>query len=373
MIKTDICIIGAGPAGLAAAIEAAKFGAEVLLLDENHKAGGQLFKQIHKFFGSKEHQAGIRGYDIGEKLLAEAKELNVTTKLRTVAYGIFENGIIGINDLDKEKNGLIQAKKTIIATGAIENALPFDGWTKPGVMGAGAAQTLMNLYRLKPGNKVVMIGTGNVGLIVSYQLLQAGVEVLALVEAAPVITGYAVHARKVLRAGVPIYTSSTVGQASGGDEVESVVIKSMLSDDDWTLKLDADTVCVATGLTPLSELARLAGCRFTYIKDLGGFVPVHDANMRTSLSDVYVAGDISGIEEASSAMEEGRIAGITAAEDLGYLDKEKAEELKKEYKYRLDGLRQGPLGEKRKQAKKIQIERSGDNDTYSSNTDGRFI
>lgn len=362
MIKTDICIIGAGPAGLAAAIEAAQTGAKVTLIDENHKAGGQLFKQIHKFFGSKAHQAGIRGFDIGENLVKEARELGVDIRLRTVAYGIFEDGIIGINSIDEKKNGLIKAKKTIIATGAIENALPFEGWTKPGVMGAGAAQTLMNLYRLQPGSKVVMVGTGNVGLIVSYQLMQAGVKVLAVVEAAPKISGYLVHARKLLRAGVPIYTSSTVKKAEGDKSVENVTIVNLDENfnpiEESAQVLDADTVCVAVGLTPLTELARLADCEFTFNKPLGGFIPKHDINMKTSKEDVYVAGDVSGIEEASSAMEEGRIAGIAAAEALGLISAEEAAEKKKEYVDRLQQLRQGPFGDKRRAAK-LEVQGEG--------------
>ena len=362
MINTDICIIGAGPAGLAASIEAARYGAKVTLVDENHRAGGQLFKQIHKFFGSHNHQAGIRGFDIGENLLKEAIELGVDIHLRTVAYGIFEDGIIGINDIDKQKNGLIKAKKTILATGAIENALPFNGWTKPGVMGAGAAQTLMNLYGLQPGKRVVMVGTGNVGLIVSYQLLQAGVEVVAIVEAAPKVTGYLVHSRKLLRSGVPIYTSTTVKEAKGQKGVDEVIIISL--DEKFSpIKesekvLGADTVCIAVGLSPLSELARLAGCDFSFIKTLGGFVPKHDKDMKTTKNDVYVAGDIAGIEEASSAMEEGRLAGIAAAESLGLVETAKAKILKVEYENRLLELRQGVFGTGRREAKKELVKES---------------
>ena len=352
MIKTDICVIGAGPAGLTAAIEARKCGAEVVLIDENQRAGGQLFKQIHKFFGSKEHQAGVRGIDIGNALLKEARELGVEIRLRTVAYGIFEDGVIGIHDIDEEKLGLISAKKTIIATGAVENALPFDGWTKPGVMGAGAAQTLMHLYRLKPGNKIVMVGSGNVGLIVSYQLMQAGVEVVALVEAAQKITGYMVHARKLLRAGVPIYTQTTVKEVKGEDGVEKAVLRSTAqetqdeSNHDIPLELDVDTVCIAVGLSPLAELVHLADCEFTFNKNLGGFVPVHDKNMKTSQNDVYVAGDVAGIEEASSAMEEGRIAGISACESLNLVREEELKTYKESCFARLAGLRQNPASDK---------------------------
>lgn len=350
MLYTDICIIGAGPAGLAAAIEAAKSGAKVTIVDENHLAGGQLFKQIHKFFGSSAHHAGIRGITIGEKMMEEALELGVEMRLRTVAYGIFENGIIGINDLDLGEIGQINAKKIIIATGALENALPFKGWTLPGVMGAGAAQTLMNIHRLKPGNNALMVGTGNVGLIVSYQMLQAGVNVKAIIEAAPIITGYHVHARKVMRAGVPIYTYTTIQEAKGVNCVETATIKS-LKGDNQKQELDVDLICLAVGLNPLTELLRLAGCEFIYNKCLGGYVPAHDLDMRTSNSNVYVAGDSSGVEEASSAMEEGRIAGIAAAESLGYIDKNIARTMKDEYGSRLDQLREGPFGERRRAAK----------------------
>lgn len=360
MIKTDICIIGAGPAGLAASIEAAKWGAKVIVVDENHLAGGQLFKQIHKFFGSKSHQAGVRGIDIGEHMLKEAENLGVKFYLRTVAYGIFDNDLIGINMIDEKKNGLIEAKKIILATGAIENALAFPGWTLPGVMGAGAAQTLMHIHRLKPGNRVLMVGSGNVGLIVTYQLLQAGVEVVGLVEAANKISGYLVHARKIQRAGVPIYLSTTVKSATGEKRVEGAELVSLDSKFEPIIgteeSIKVDTICIATGLTPLSELAWMAGCKFSYVRDLAGFTPLHDESMRSSNSKVYVAGDIAGIEEASSAMEEGRIAGIAAAEDLGYLSAEQAASAKEEYLNRINELREGPFGIKRRIAKEELIE-----------------
>lgn len=363
MIKTDLCVIGAGPAGLGAAIEAATYGVKVTLLDENMKAGGQLFKQIHKFFGSKEHMAGIRGFDIGEKMLKDAGDLGIDIRLRTLAYGIFEDNIIGINAIDEMKNGLIEAKKIIIATGALENALAFPGWTLPGVMGGGAAQTLMNLYGLRPGKKVVMVGSGNVGLIVSYQLMQAGVKVIALVEAAEKISGYMVHLRKLLRAGVPVYLSATIKEAIGKNFVEKVVLVSLDQNFekilDTEIEIEADAVCIATGLSPLTELARMAGCDFTYIKSLGGFIPVHDRNMKTTNNDIYVAGDIAGIEEASSAMEEGRIAGIAVAEALSKISGSEAKVLKDACIDRLNQLREGPFGYLRQSGKEELLRNGG--------------
>ncbi|MCL2388366.1 MAG: NAD(P)/FAD-dependent oxidoreductase [Defluviitaleaceae bacterium] len=357
MITTDLCVIGAGPAGLAAAIEAAKQGVSVTIIDENIRAGGQLFKQIHKFFGSKEHHAGVRGFDIGEKLLKEAGSLGVDIRLRTAAYGIFEGNKIGIHASIDKRNGIVDAKKVIIATGGMENSPAFSGWTLPGVMGAGAAQTLANLYGIKPGEKAIMVGSGNVGLIVSYQLMQSGVEVVALVEAANKISGYLVHARKLLRAGVPIYLSATVKEAIGTKCVEKAIL---ISNNGTELELEADTICIATGLSPLSELASMAGCAFSYNKTLGGFVPLHDRNMKTSNDDIYVAGDVSGIEEASTAMEEGRIAGISVAQALNKLSNTEAEDLIEKCYTRLNQLREGSFGAIRQTAKEALFKEAKD-------------
>ena len=197
----DVIVVGAGPAGLGAAIEAGRQGAKVLLLDENDRPGGQLFKQIHKFFGSREHYAGTRGFAIGRQLLQEAEEAGVEIHLGRRVWGIFPDGsVTAANDTESVR---YQGSYLILATGASENALAFPGCTLPGVMTAGAAQTFANVHHVLPGQNIVMVGSGNVGLIVTYQLLQAGANVKAILEAAPKLSGYAVHAGKVRRAGVP--------------------------------------------------------------------------------------------------------------------------------------------------------------------------
>lgn len=358
MHKTAVVIIGAGPAGLCAAIEAAKAGAKVLVLDENMKPGGQLFKQIHKFFGSKEHKAGTRGYEIGEQLLKEAKALHIDVWLNTEVCGID-----GERNIWAVRNGKqtvhIQAERIILATGATENAVSFPGWTLPGVMGAGAAQTMINIHRVLPGKKILMLGSGNVGVIVSYQLLQAGAEVSAIVEASPALGGYGVHTAKVCRAGVPFYTSHSISRAIGTERVEAVEIIAL--DENWkpikgTEKiLEADAICLAAGLSPLTELAWIAGCQFNYIPELGGHLPVHNRYMETSAEGIYVAGDITGIEEASTAMEEGMLAGINAAASLGFYNQEEKERYSMEVWERLDALRCGYFGQKRKTAKDRMI------------------
>ena len=142
MKRYDMIVVGAGPAGLSAAIEAAKKGMRVVVYDENAKPGGQLFKQIHKFFGSKEHKAKIRGFHIGEELLAEAASLGVEVVLNAIVIGIFPEKEVTV----KVEDHVIHAKgdTILIATGASENMVTFPGWTLPGVIGAGAAQAIMD-------------------------------------------------------------------------------------------------------------------------------------------------------------------------------------------------------------------------------------
>jgi len=354
IVKTDIAIIGAGPAGLAAAIESAKTGADVILIDENARPGGQLFKQIHKFFGSKEHYAKIRGIDIGQKLCNEAKGLGVHLMLNTVAFAIYDNKMVAGMTL----NGtiLIKAKCIILALGANENTLAFKGWTKPGVIGAGAAQTMINLYRVLPGKRFLMVGSGNVGLIVSYQILQAGAKVPAVIEAMPKVGGYGVHAAKISRAGVPILTSHTILEVKGEKEVSSAIICEL--DGNFTpirgreKEIKVDVICLAVGLTPQTDLARMVGCRFEYINALGGFVPLHDENMETNIKGIYVAGDTAGVEEASTAIDEGRISGIAAASSINLINEEESEEKILQIWERLNSLRTGPFGQVRQDAKK---------------------
>lgn len=349
----ELVVVGAGPAGLSAAIEAARQGVKVTVLDENLAPGGQLFKQIHKFFGSQEHWAGTRGREIGHQLLKEAKELGVEVKLETPVVGIFpEHQLCYVY---QNRSYFLKAKALILATGASENPLVFPGSTLPGVMGAGAAQTMVNLHRVLPGEKVLMVGAGNVGLIIAYQLLQAGARVIAVVEAMSTIGGYGVHASKLRRQGVPIFVSHTVKEAVGEKEVEGAVVVGL--DEEGHPRTGSekffpvDLICLAVGLSPLVELAAIAGCRCAYLPFLGGYVPLHSEDMETTLPGIYVAGDLAGVEEASTAMEEGRLAGIAVAEKLGYLRREYSYQIKKDIWQRLQMLRAGPFDKLRQEAK----------------------
>ena len=358
-MRKDVVIIGAGPAGLSAAIEIAKLApGKVLVIDENKSPGGQLFKQIHKFFGSKAHDAGVRGIDIGKKMLADAEKLGVEIWLNSAVIGLFPDKKVAV--LKDGTTLTVDAGRVLVCTGASENAISFPGWTLPGVMGAGAAQTMTNVSRVLPGQRILMIGSGNVGVIVSYQLVQAGAEVVGIVEAMPRIGAYGVHASKVRRAGVPFYLGHTIMRAGGEGRVEQAVIVAI--DEHFRpipgteKQLDVDVICLAAGLRPMTELAWMRGVEHAYIPELGGWMPLHNGDMESSVPGIYVAGDTAGVEEANTAIDEGRLAGVAIAQSLGLLASEEAEAQKKEIRDRLTALRQGPFGERRLSAKHRIIE-----------------
>jgi sarcosine oxidase subunit alpha len=312
--STDFLIIGSGPAGLSAAAEVTGMGFRAMLIDENPSLGGQLIKQTHRFFGSEREYAGTRGIDIPSKLLGECVKENLEIETQASAFGFYPEGIAIER---REGITLVEAKKIIATSGAQENYLLFDNNDLPGVYGAGGVQTLMNVYGVRPGERALMVGSGNVGLIVAYQLLQAGVGVGALVEIMDHVGGYWVHAAKLQRQGVPIFLNHTLVRAVGRECVEGAVIKDVRSGEEKAL--DVDLICIAVGLSPSIQLLKQAGCRSAYISELGGEVVLHDENYRTD-AGMFVAGDGAAIEEASSAMLEGRIAAISAALELKEID-----------------------------------------------------
>jgi len=300
-VEVECLIIGGGPAGLSAAIELGKLGVKTLIVDDKHKLGGKLVLQTHKFFGSIEAcYAGTRGIDIATKLEKELQQYeSVAYWLNTAAVSVFSDQKVGVVREGKEYV-LIQPDVLLVAAGAREKSLAFKGNTLPGVYGAGAFQTLVNRDLVKPTEKLFIVGGGNVGLIAGYHALQAGIAVVGLVEVMPQCGGYKVHQDKLVRFGVPIYTSHTILSANGQDNVESVTIVQV--DEDFQAipgtekSFECDTVLIAVGLDPVDEFYRKAW-EFGMV--------------------AYAAGDAEEIAEASAAMFTGKIRGLEIARELG--------------------------------------------------------
>lgn len=289
-IETDCLIVGGGPAGLSAAEELGRFGVKTILTDDKYELGGKLTLQTHNFFGSKDDcYAGKRGMDIAGILTEEVgRYRNIDIWLNSSAIGVFSDGIVGV-----VRDGgyvLVKPKTILFATGAREKSLAFPGCDLPGVYGAGAFQTLVNRDLVLPSKRLFICGGGNVGLIVAYHALQAGIEVAGLAEILPECGGYRVHLDKIKRYGVPVFTSHTLVQASGDDHIESVTIQEVgpsFSPLPGTEKtFGVDTLLIAVGLTPIDELYRKA-------REYG--------------ISAFIAGDAEEIAEAGAAVFSGRL------------------------------------------------------------------
>ncbi len=301
IIKTPVLIIGGGPAGMSAAVELGKMGVKCIICDDKQDLGGKLSLQTHNFFGSiRDCFAGSRGMDIGNdlaSLVKEDKKLDIWTNSPVV--GVFIDGLVGV--VKDGKYVLVKPKRILVTAGAREKTLAFPGCDLPGIYGAGAFQTLVNRDRIKPTEKLFIVGGGNVGLIGAYHALQAGIDVMGIVEALPKCGGYKVHLDKIKRLGIPIYTSHTVLRAEGKDHLKRVII-SEIDEKFRPIKgteavFEADTLLIAVGLTPVDELKKQA----------------EKFGLKT-----YAAGDADIIAEASAAMFSGRIVARKMLIDMGY-------------------------------------------------------
>ncbi len=298
--RTRVLVLGGGPAGLCAAMELGRAGIDVLIVDDKPSLGGKLTLQTHQFFGSvADCWAGTRGIDIGYQLEAEIRKLpSVTTWVSSTAVGVFADRKVGV--VTPEGYKLVSFDAMLVSLGAREKTLSFPGCDLPGVYGAGAFQTLVNRDLVKACSKLFVLGGGNVGLIGAYHALQAGIDVVGLVEALPQVGGYKVHADKIKRLGVPIWTSHTVLRAEGREHIERVTIAAVddrlrpIAGTDRTYEVD--TLLIAVGLSPCDELLEAA---------------------RSAGVKVYAAGDTAEIAEASAAIFSGRITGRQIATDLG--------------------------------------------------------
>jgi sarcosine oxidase subunit alpha len=296
-----VLIIGGGPSGLSAAIELGNAGIKTILIDDKHRLGGKLVLQTHRFFGSVSTvYAGTRGIDIATRLEKQVREYDsIDIWLKSTALAVFSDQKVGVLKEGSEYV-LIKPEILFVASGAREKSLAFSGNTLPGVYGAGAFQTLVNRDLVKPSQKLFIVGGGNVGLIAGYHALQAGIDVVGLVEALPECGGYKVHKDKLVRMGVPIYTSHTILSANGNEQVESVTIAAVDGQFQPQARTErsfvCDTVLIAVGLDPVNEF---------YLK-------AKDYGMK-----VFAGGDAEEIAEASAAIFSGKIRGREIINALG--------------------------------------------------------
>jgi len=338
-MKVPLLVIGGGPAGMAAAIEAARAGLACTLVDEAPRLGGQIYRQPPYGFRVHDTKELGRDYARGEAFRAELAAVGARIEVRpnTTVLGIWGREVTWSSG---ESSGTIPFERMIIATGAYDRPVPFPGWALPGVMTAGGAQGLVKTMHVRPGRRAVVAGTGPLLLVVANQLRKVGVEVVSVLEAgrpswSPRASGKVWRETGLLRdawdywrglrrARVPLVFNHTVFEAHGEQEVEAVTF-GPVDPETWRpvrergRTVDADLCVVGFGFVPNTELTELAGCRHEYVADVGGWIPVRTSRMETTVPGVFAVGDGAGVAGALVAVEEGRIAGITAAEQAGLL------------------------------------------------------
>ncbi|GAA2439222.1 FAD/NAD(P)-binding oxidoreductase [Actinomadura vinacea] len=335
MTARRVAVIGAGPAGLAAAAAALRAGAEVTLVDAAEQPGGQYHRMPPDAFRTRPRH-GRRDFDrvLGHPRCAWWAETSVWTLERAEPGEAPRVHVLrGPADGDGRDRFVLEPDALVLASGAHDRVLPFPGWELPGVFTAGATQALAKGERLAVGDDVVIAGSGPFLLPVAASLLEAGSRVLEVLEANPaatVLRGWARrpwelaaqggkaaelagYAALLARHRVPYRTGRAVVEARGDGRVEEAVTARLRAD--WSVlpgserTVPADAVCVSHGFSPQLELPVAAGCALT---EGDRFVRVDDDQL-TSVPRVYAAGEITGIAGAPAARAEGLLAGWLAA------------------------------------------------------------
>ncbi|HEX4569673.1 MAG TPA: 2Fe-2S iron-sulfur cluster-binding protein, partial [Dongiaceae bacterium] len=334
ILSPDILVLGGGAGGLNAATAASRAGAKVLLIDERPEPGGQFYKQPLAIPALAEEVASDPQFAGGRALIAAAQAAGVEMLSGAQLWGAFEP--LDLMLFDGKASRLCRPKRLIVAAGAYERALPLPGWTLPGVMTTGAAQTLLRSYRVLAGRRVLLAGNGPLNIQVALELARAGAEVLAVVELAPRPGPWALPALGKMLTGTPalalrgwrqlaelkrrriglLYGSvlASVAPREGGLSAE---VKSWPSGD-AVQRFEVDAVAMGYGFLASNEVLRTLGCAHRFDPARGHLVTERDGEGRTSIPEIYAVGDCAGMGGAPVAEAEGIIAGLAAVRSLGF-------------------------------------------------------
>jgi thioredoxin reductase len=316
--RYDVVVVGAGPSGIAAAIDAVRAGSSVLIVDENPVSGGLMGNDTPLYFGGRMTAATQQSERMLEAIfmsmptLESAMEAGVELMLGTTAWGVYRNGpgvaslpdqVVGL--ADAERSWMVGFGQLILATGARDLAMAFPGWNQPGVMGAAALQMLLTRYDAFAGRRVLMLGSHDLALETALLALERGIEIAALVEVRDAPQGRAELVERLEAAGVSILCSHAIVSAQGGIYgVEAAIVESLpgegrgpVPSQETQRSLDAsgpsgprpapgngeviacDTICVAIGLIPSIELVDAMHGARTLDAARGGYIPAGDATV----------------------------------------------------------------------------------------------
>ncbi len=331
----EVIVIGGGPAGLMAAVAAARHGATVALLDENPAGGGQVYRAsppgfAHDGAASPEQVEGAR---LRALLAASTAVTMFAHKAWSVGPGFRVDAVGPLGPV------ALTTSKLIVATGTSERVIPFPGWTLPGVIGLAAATIMLKSQRMLPGRSTIVAGCGPLLVAVAAGIIKGGGRVVAVVDTAgpaewlarvpallsrpDLLVRGARWLASIRSAGVPMLSRHALREVRDDGDGLAVTVGPVRADgaqDKGAERtLHADCVTVGHGLTPASDVARALRARHHYDAALGGWVAVTDEFGRTSVPGLYVVGDGAGIAGAAAAEHHGEVAGMAALRDLGRL------------------------------------------------------
>src|SRR6056297_1961777 len=338
MIRYDLAVIGAGPAGMAAAATAAQAGLSVCVLDEQPRAGGQIYREVERAAGRRGDILGT-DYTQGAPLVAGLRAGGITHLAGAVVWAIEEG--FRISYTQGGAAAQIEAGRILLATGALERPMPLPGWTLPGVMTAGAGQILLKQSGVLARN-AVLVGSGPLLYLIAAQMVRAGTPPRALVETqsrhdllraakhfggALRGSGYLVKGLKLLaqlvRARVPRYTGATDIAIEGGARAEAVTFRSR----GRAQRIACDTVMLHHGVVPNTQAARSIDVPHLWDSAQHCFSPVADQWGATPVDGVFIAGDGAGIGGANVAEHAGRISALKALQELGHISPQACNDL----------------------------------------------
>lgn len=337
---TDLLVIGAGPAGVSAALAAAGRGVQVMLVDENPVPLSTMGGEVPLHFGGRmgaavaNRNAMLEAVLEANPQLAEAVDGGIDVRLGTAAWGLFPrrpttnwiaSHVAGLADADRAY--LLSFKQVIVACGRRDMGLAFEGWERPGVMGASAAYRLAKTYGALDARTAVLLGGGTEALQIADALSQRGVRIAAIIEQAEAIGGPATLLARLTGKGARVFTRHVVQEASGDSRGVTAVRVAAVDrlgrrTGQALVTIECDTVLLAVGAIAAIELLEAGGCAVGFQPERGGHVPLLDGSQRTSLPYVYAAGDCAGIWPSKTLCEavarrEGAMAARAALEALG--------------------------------------------------------
>jgi NADPH-dependent 2,4-dienoyl-CoA reductase/sulfur reductase-like enzyme len=332
--KVDICVVGGGPAGMAAAEMAARHGLSVALLDERPSAGGQIYRGLEDGPFNTSQALGAE-YRQGTNVISRFRAANVTSFFGVNLWRIDISETGGVASFVHDgASSRLAFGDLILATGAMERPVPFDGWTLPGVMGVGAAQLLLKTSAVAPSGRIALAGNGPLLLLFATQLLKLGVEISAILDTSPRISRTAValgHAcglvsnagkvfkgagfiRAIRRAGVRVYRDVSSLSASGGDRISSIAFEA----EGGARTIDVDALLVHEGIIPNTQLSRALGCKHVWDAAQKCLRPEIDAFGESSVARVFIVGDGAAITGAVAAPASAQIAVGRILDRLGH-------------------------------------------------------